>query len=344
MTTLRVGLIGAGGISQVHATGWAALGAPVTVYSHDGAEALAAEYGFSIAGDLQALLAASDIVDIVTSSGSHKELALAAIAAGKHVICEKPLAVSSADARELADAAEAAGVRLFPAHVVRFFPEYAEVKRQVDGGRVGEPAVLRFVRSGQAPRAGSWFFDEDAGGGIVLDQMIHDLDQARWLAGEVTQVYAVQSPPSVDGIVPGIVTAHVTLTHAGGAISHVQGTWGPNGAVFRTSADVAGTRGTLAIDSSTDAASVLDFPAGEAGAGYLPPETTAVSPYTRQLAAFHRAIAEGTDTVVAAEDGIRAVAIAEAAAESIRTGRAIEIDATTGLAALATTRTASVGA
>lgn len=332
MKTLRVGLIGAGGISQVHATGWAALDVPVTVYSHEGAEALAAEYGFAVAPDLDALLAASDIVDIVTSSSSHKELALAAIAAGKHVICEKPLSVTAAEARELADAAEAAGVRLFPAHVVRFFPEYAEVKRQVDGGRIGEPAVLRFVRGGQAPRAGSWFFDENAGGGIILDQMIHDLDQARWLAGEVTQVYAVQSPASVDGIVPGIVTAHVTLTHAGGAISHVQGTWGPEGTVFRTSADVAGTGGTLAIDSRTNTASTLDFPAGASGDGYLPPATTAVSPYTRQLAAFLRAIADDTDAVVSAEDGIRAVAIAEAAAESLRTGRAVDLDPATGLA------------
>ncbi|GAB3576554.1 Gfo/Idh/MocA family oxidoreductase [Leifsonia lichenia] len=343
MKTLRVGLIGAGGISQVHATGWAALGVPVTVYSHEGAEALAAEYGFAIATDLDGLLAASDIVDIVTSSSSHKELALAAIAAGRHVICEKPLSVTSAEARELADAADAAGVRLFPAHVVRFFPEYAEVKRQVDAGRIGDPAVLRFVRGGQAPRAGSWFFDENAGGGIVLDQMIHDLDQARWLAGDVTQVYAVQSPASVDGIVPGVVTAHVTLTHAGGAISHVQGTWGPEGTVFRTSADIAGTRGTLAIDSRTDAASVLDFPAGASGDGYLPPATHAVSPYTTQLAAFLRAIADGTDTVVTAEDGIRAVAIAEAAAESLRTGRAIEVDQETGLARIASQLENTVG-
>ncbi len=332
MNTLRVGLIGAGGISQVHASGWAALGVPVTVYSHEGAEALAAEYGFDIATDLDSLLAASDLVDIVTSSNSHKELALSAIAAGKHVICEKPLSVTAADARELADAAADAGVRLFPAHVVRFFPEYVAVKAQVDAGRIGDPAVLRFVRGGQAPRAGSWFFDENAGGGIILDQMIHDLDQARWLAGEVTQVYAVQSPESVDGIVPGIVTAHVTLTHASGAISHVQGTWGPDGTVFRTSADVAGSRGTLSIDSRKDTATVLDFPASVSGDGYLPPSTTAVSPYTRQLAAFLAAVAEGTDAVVTPEDGVRAVAIAEAAAASLRTGRAVDIDQGTGLA------------
>jgi predicted dehydrogenase len=326
VNTLRVGLIGAGGISHVHAAGWRELGADVSVYSHDGASALAERYGFSVAPDLDTLFAAADLVDIVTSSRSHRELALAAIARGKHVICEKPLAATSDDAREIAEAAEAAGVRVFPAHVVRFFPEYAAVKAAVDAGRIGEPAVLRFVRGGEAPRAGSWFFDENAGGGIVLDQMIHDLDQALWLAGEVTQVYAVQSPPSVDGIVPDVVTAHVVLTHRGGAISHVQGTWGARGTIFRTSADIAGTSGVLAIDSGIDTSVTMDVPSIGESTGYLPPPAHAESPYTTQLRELAAAAFGGAAPRVTAEDGIRAVALAEAAAESIRTGRAVDVE------------------
>jgi myo-inositol 2-dehydrogenase/D-chiro-inositol 1-dehydrogenase len=326
VNTLRVGLIGAGGISHVHAAGWRELGADVSVYSHDGASALAERYGFSVAPDLDSLFAAADLVDIVTSSRSHRELALAAIAAGKHVICEKPLAANSADAREIAEAAEAAGVRVFPAHVVRFFPEYAAVKASVDAGRIGEPAVLRFVRGGEAPRAGSWFFDENAGGGIVLDQMIHDLDQALWLAGDVTQVYAVQSPPSVDGIVPAVVTAHVVLTHRTGAISHVQGTWGARGTTFRTSADIAGTSGVLAIDSGIDTSVTMDVPSIGETDGYLPLPAHAESPYTTQLRELAAAAFGGPSPRVTAEDGIRAVALAEAAAESIRTGRAVEVN------------------
>jgi myo-inositol 2-dehydrogenase/D-chiro-inositol 1-dehydrogenase len=326
MNTLRVGLIGAGGISRVHAAGWRDLGAHVSVFSHDGAAALAEAYGFAVADDLDALLAAVDVVDIVTSSRSHRDLALAAIAAGKHVVCEKPLAATSEAAREIAEAAEAAGVQVFPAHVVRFFPEYARIKEQVDAGRIGAPAVLRFARGGEAPRPGSWFFDESAGGGIVLDQMIHDLDQALWLAGDVSQVYAVQSPPSVDGIVPAQVTAHVVLTHTSGALSHIQGTWGAKGMTFRTSADIAGTAGVLAIDSALDTAVTVELPASGETDGYLPPAAHAESPYTRQLREFARAFAGGPKPRVTAADGIRAVALAEAAAESIRSGRAIDVD------------------
>ncbi|MFF1572329.1 Gfo/Idh/MocA family protein [Leifsonia sp. NPDC058292] len=325
MNTLRVGLIGAGGISHVHAAGWRELGAEVTVYSHDGAKALAERYGFGVAPDLESLLARADIVDIVTSSRSHRDLALAAIAAGRPVICEKPLAATSAEAREIAAAAEAAGLRVFPAHVVRFFPEYAAIKAEVDAGRIGEPAVLRFVRGGEAPRAGSWFFDENAGGGIVLDQMIHDLDQALWLAGEVSQVYAVQSPPSVAGIVPEVVTAHVVLTHRSGAISHVQGTWGARGTTFRTSADIAGTKGVLAIDSGVDVPVTMDVPSAQETDGYLPPPAHAESPYTTQLRELAAAALGGPEPRVSAADGIRAVALAEAAARSIRTGLAVEV-------------------
>jgi predicted dehydrogenase len=326
VNNLRVGLIGAGGISHVHAAGWKQIGAQVTVFSHEGAAALAERYGFAVAGSVDELLAAVDVVDIVTPSSTHHGLALAAIAAGRDVICEKPLAISSEAARELAAAAEEAGVRLFPAHVVRFFPEYANIKRQVDAGRIGTPAVLRFVRGGEAPRPGTWFFDEAGGGGIVLDQMIHDLDQALWLAGDVQQVYAVQSPPTVDGVVPGIVTAHVVLTHASGAISHVQGTWGARGTIFRTKAHIAGTSGVLTIDSGIDLPTVSDIPGGSEAGGYLPPPVHAESPYATQLREFAEAIAGGREARVSAADGIRAVALAEAAAESIRTGLAVDVD------------------
>lgn len=325
VNTLRVGLIGAGGISRVHADGWRALGSTVTVHSREGASAFAAEHGFAVADDLDALLAACDMVDIVTPTSSHAPLALAAIAAGKHVVCEKPLAGTAADARAVVEAARTAGVWLFPAHVVRYFPEYAELHRLVSTGRIGEPAVQRFVRGGEAPRAGSWFHDEAAGGGIVLDQMIHDFDQALWLAGDVTRAYAARSAPSRDAAEPHAVTAHVVLTHASGTISHVQGTWGARGLAFRTSADVAGSAGTLAIDSLADAPSRVDIPSAGDKDGYLPPPAHAESPYTAQLRGYVSAILTGGDARVTPEDGVRAVAVAEAAAESLRTGRSVAV-------------------
>lgn len=325
VSTIRVGIVGAGGISRIHADGWRALGAAVTVYSQQGAETLAAEYGFAVAPDLDGLFAASEIVDIVTPTASHADFALAAIDAGKHVICEKPLAATVPAARAVVAAAQAAGVRLFPAHVVRYFPEYAELHRQVAAGRIGAPAVLRFERGGGTPRSGSWFHDEAAGGGIVRDQMIHDLDQALWLAGDVVRVYAAQSRSGRDANDPDAVVAHVVLSHAGGAISHVQGTWGARGLAFRTSAQVAGPTGTLAIDSA-DTPTTIDIPSMGGGDPYLPSSVHAESPYTAQLHDYIAAIAEKREARVMPEDGIRAVAVVEAALESLRSGGPVAVD------------------
>lgn len=328
MSALRVGLIGAGGISRVHVVGWQEVGADVTVYSTDGGRRLAAEFGLDVAPSLTDVLSRVDAVDIAVPSAAHADVALAAISADIPVVCEKPLAATHHDALEIARASRAAGVPVYPAHVVRYFPEYAAIKRAVDAGRIGTPAVLRFTRAGQAPPAGSWFFDMAAGGGIVLDQMIHDLDQARWMAGEVTQVYAVQNPPAHDGMVPPVVTAHVVLTHVTGAISHVQGVWGPPGLTFRTSVAVAGSEGMLEHASPEDGLIGVDIPAASGGAGdYLPAPNHTESPYTAEIREFAAAIAGGPAPRVTLEDGVVAVALAEAAVASIRTDLPVSFDA-----------------
>lgn len=328
----RVGLVGAGGISRMHVEGWQALGATIFVFSTDGAEELAVEYEITAVETLDELLLRVDVIDIVTPSKTHREIALAAISAGKNIVCEKPLAPSTAEAIDMVQAAREAGVQMYPAHVVRYFPEYIAVKSSVDSGHIGDTAVLRFTRAGEAPCAGSWFFDETVGGGVILDQMIHDLDQARWLAGEITQVYAVQNPPSVGGEVAPTVTAHVILTHANGTISHVQGFWGPPGLTFRTSIDVAGSKGVLGYESPDDGAIRMDMPSTVSTVDFVPSSAQMESPYTRELREFAAAFASGTEPRVGLSDGVLAVALAEAAATSIKTGQAVAFDAKTVLA------------
>ena len=319
MSTLKVGLIGAGGISRVHADAWRALGVEGYVTSIDGAEQIAADYGFTVLPDVDAVVEAVDIVDIVTPSSTHADFALRAIARGRHVICEKPLAPTAEQAAEVARAAASAGVRLFPAHVVRYMGEYRRIRESVAAGRIGTVAVLRFSRAGSAPGA-PWFFSESAGGGVVRDLMIHDIDQAIWLAGPVTSVYAVQNPPTVDDRVPAPVTAHVVLTHRDGAISHVHGSWVAAGMPFRTSIEVSGSQGRLRYDSAEDASLRTDAVAPPASADYLPPMSPAESPYFAEIADFIAAIDDDRDALVSPLDGVHAVAVAEAAYASIASG------------------------
>lgn len=324
MNGLRVGIIGAGGIAGVHIAGWQQLGAQVRIYSRSGAAGLGQRYGITEASSLAGLLDGADVISILTPTSTHHDYALAAIAAGKDVMCEKPLAENAARAAAMANAAAAANVLLFPAHVVRFFPEYLQAKETLQAPAAPAPGRLTLHRSSAAPAAGSWFFDESRGGGIIFDQMIHDLDQARWLAGEVVQLEATQTPPSVAGVVPRPVTARVRLTHANGAVSELRGEWGPPGLPFSTHLRVQDAEG----------AELFRWPRGrQAGAGrnaagdYLPAHTPATSPYTRQIADFAQSRVSGARPGVSPLDGVMAVALAEAATASLITGAAVGFSA-----------------
>jgi len=175
---LRVGVVGAGFMGGVHLAAWAAESNPTVVFSLDPTQAatLAARHGAALARSLDELLGWVDVVDVCTETDRHAEVAIAAARAGRHVICEKPLARTLADAEAIVDACAEARVRLFVAHVVRFFPEYALAREQVVAGEVGLPAVLRLRRASFRPThpPDHWFFDHARSGGMIVDLMIHD--------------------------------------------------------------------------------------------------------------------------------------------------------------------------
>ncbi len=323
---LRVGMIGAGGIAGAHMPAWLGLDAQVSIYSWEGAPELAARSGSTAVDSVQELLDRCDIVDICTPTPYHREYVETAAAAGKHVFSEKPLGRTSADARAAIEACRNAGVQLYPGHVVRFFSEFETMHREVSAGTIGEIAVQRFTRTGSRPDR-AWFHDEEQSGGIILDQMVHDLDFARWNAGEVQTVFA-RIRNSTDGL-DGVTSAQVVLTHTGGAISYVGGTWARPGTTFRTSFEIAGTGGILRHDSTEYKPVVIDHGTEEAedGAGTgLLPAMHGVSPFAVEIGEFARAFTGGPLPRVSAEDGLAAILIAEAAIESLSTGQPVAVE------------------
>jgi len=334
-TSPRIGLVGAGGIAYAHMPGLLRLGS-VVVYAQDGAPELAAAFApaasaagtsITVVDSLDDLLAAVDLVDVVTPTFTHAEVVRAALAAGKDVVSEKPLARTDADAADLVERAREAGRQLYPAHVVRFFPAYVRLKEAVTTGLLGDLAVLRFVRSGAFPTRTPWFADRALSGGIVMDQMIHDIDIARWVAGEVVRVSAVSVRGGTDA--EPVEAAHVLLTHASGAISHVAGIWGPQHLGFSTEYSVTGTLGSLSHSSRAEQDYVADLAAPEALDGFLPQVDPADDPYGTELAEFVAAFAGGTAPRVTAQDGVAAVRIANAALESLETGQPVDLAPTT---------------
>jgi predicted dehydrogenase len=324
MTSLRIGLIGSGFMGSAHAHAWMKTPAAVSaILSEDPASAarLADATGAQIADSLDALLAACDAVDICTPTDLHHAHALAAARAGRHVVCEKPLARTAHHAAEIVALCALAGVRLCVGHVVRFFPEYAAARALVAQGAIGHVGVMRLSRCSFRPAADrpeSWFHDEARSGGMILDLMIHDFDYARWVAGDVERVFA----RAHFGAAP---YALVTLRHTGGAISHIEGGWALPKPHFRTSLEIAGSTGLIEhpAESSTPLEYLLHQ--RETGAPDIATPTSPLlqDPYEAEIAHFHDVLTGAAELRVTGEDGLMAVRIALAAVESARTGRPV---------------------
>jgi len=326
---MRVGLVGAGVISHNHLPHLLRLGAQVRVYSEAGAAELVAAHGdtvpaSTVAASLDELLDWAEVVDLASPTHTHYALARQALAAGRDVICEKPLARTDEQAAELVELARQTGRHLYPCHVVRYFPAYVRLRNAARDGLLGDLAVLRFYRSGAFPARSAWFADLDQSGGVVLDMMIHDLDIARWMAGEVTQVRAAWTRH--DGDQPA-EAAHVLLTHASGAITQVSGLWGASHLRFTTGYFAAGTGGTLEYDRAADRGFVAELARGPARGEAVPETDPAEDPYYLELADFVGAIRHGTPTRVTAADGAVAVRIANAAMRSAQSGQPVTLGA-----------------
>ena len=191
--TLRVGIIGLG-IGRSHIEGYQTHPAArvVAVADLDAArvEEQADKYG--IAGrytDALAMLKAEklDIVSVCTPNKFHRQYTIAGLEAGAHVLCEKPMAMSSAEAEEMLAAAKKAGKRIMINFSYRFTPQSQALRAQVDSGILGEVYSGRTVwhRRRGMPGFGGWFGDKAlAGGGPLIDLGVHRLDLALWLMGQ----------------------------------------------------------------------------------------------------------------------------------------------------------------
>ncbi len=292
------------------------------------ASPLADQYHIPVYATLGELLQHVDVVDICAPTHLHYEMVMAAAAAGKAIICEKPLARTVEQGREMIAACKKAGVPLLVAHVVRFFPEYALAQSQVAAGNIGKPARLRLFRGSYRPKkpVGNWFLDFEKSGGMMLDLMVHDYDYARWIAGDVESVFA----RSIGSRHPGapVDYAMAILRHTSGALSHITGAWAYPPPAFRTGFDIAGDAGLIEWESSaTEPIEMLLSKGSDPNASDvpLPGSPVSESPYTTEIKEFYAALKEGKPTRVTADDGLAAVQIALAAIESARTGQPVHL-------------------
>ena len=323
---LTVGLLGAGHIASVHAHAFQ--GSPgvrllgVTDPVPGKADRLARQYGARVVPDLDALLGLGvDVVDVCTPPAQHAEPTLLALAAGRHVICEKPLTRTLEEAHRVVAAAQQARGLLMVGHVARFEPDHRVARERVVAGEIGEIRQITHSTASAMPgwSEGGWLADPAMSGGPLVDQAVHSFDYARWVIGSpAVRVHCM----AADGPAgPGTYTL-ATVRYANGAIAHVECSWAhPPARGFKLTAELAGTQGRLSWSNDHQMGGIL-YPLEGATEWWDVLGDRGVS---AELCAFLDAVRAGGPSPVPAGAAMESLRTALAALESARTGDTVDL-------------------
>ncbi len=326
---LRVGIVGAGNIARIHGQCWSQLPVELTGWFDvvpDAAIGSARKWGGTAFSSLPELIDRVDIVDVCTNVTAHTQPVMAAARARKAIVCEKPLARTVAECEAILQVCRDMEVRLFVAHVVRFFPEFAAAHQAVATGAIGTPGMIRTVRAGDFPRRGSTaaaqrYADFAQSGGVVMDVGIHDIDFHRWCLGEIERVYA---RGLLTANVPACDHALISLRFASGAIGHIEASWAHSPGRTRTHLEIAGTGGLIEWDSR-DPGSLAWMTTADDMPQNRTPTTDQDHPYRAELAHFLRCLERDEPFRVSPEDALMAVKVSQATLHSIRTGLPVTV-------------------
>jgi len=204
---LKVGILGAGFMGQTHAQAYKNIDGVELVAVADTNKEKAAEFGKKynarVYDDVEKIIERSDIniVDICLPTLLHEDCTVKAAKAGKHVFCEKPIALTLEQADNMIEAIDKAGVKFMVAHVVRFWPGYLEAKQIIDANEVGSPLHISAHRMCEAPTwsENGWLVDSKRSGGVPIDMQIHDIDYINWIFGKPSEVFAQAVEARKDG-------------------------------------------------------------------------------------------------------------------------------------------------
>jgi len=263
-----------------------------------------------------------DAVDICLPTFLHAPTAVKALKAGKHVICEKPMARTFREARKMVAAAEKAGRLLCIAHVLRFWPEYLAIKEMMDSGRYGRVRSAYFGRFSATPMWSweNWLQDPARSGSAVLDLHVHDTDMVQWFFGRPVRVTSSGTFDSSGG------ASHIlsTFQYDKGPVVAAEGGWDfPPSFPFRMSARVVFD--TAAVEFNTLRAPTLAVHDGKTGKVEYP-AMPAVNGYTEELRYFVGCIAAGQPPArVPPADAAASVAIVEAEMKAALKGKSVKV-------------------
>ena len=332
--TLSVGLIGCGTMGGSHATQLVTLPEVRLAVACDlditRAEAVATQaatkgQAVRVTTDVATVLADPSIdgVIVATPNFTHKDVVLAALGAGKDVFCEKPMALTLADCDVMIARAHELGRKLMVGQVLRLITVFATVRRLVSEGTVGKPFAVRILRCARrgadGPWAATWRSKRANTGGLLHEVNVHEFDFMRSIFGEVAEVTAMAANftrPEYD------YEDHVvvTLRFRNGGLGVLESSVAT--VIGATEGLVTGDRGSIFYDWARNHVSYRLVDGTEVE---VPVERDAGRSVQSELSSFAKWVLHDEAPVVTSEDGRRAVQLAEAAYESIATGRTVHL-------------------
>ncbi|MFX0098066.1 MAG: Gfo/Idh/MocA family protein [Candidatus Hodarchaeota archaeon] len=330
--TVRFGVAGFGFIGKIHAMNIkkhpdAKLSA---VFSLEEDKAEVESLGAKFFDDWKAMLDEDlDAVVVGTPTYTHADLSLAVIEKGMHLFLEKPMERVLEKCEKINEAAKNKGIKLGMAHVLRFDPEYIELRNKLHAGTVGTAKMIRCTRRGPPPGWGSWFFEEAKSGTVILDLSIHDIDYICWTAGKVPRsVCAMASKIGLAGQeMFGISNVVLEFERSGNSnvdieLGFAEASWGArNSYPFSTSVEVSSIGGFASCK----------IPGKHPIEEYTNDERVASNLYTtdgyyNEIDDFVMSIINDRPPKVSGDEGMMAVKICLAALQSARESKVVTME------------------
>ena len=316
---MRLAIVGVGAIAQAHAAAIAAAPGVELVFAVDprpeAAAAMAEAHDATALASCEELVARAAQVDgaiVCTPPSTHEEVSGALLRAGLHVLCEKPLAITSDAAARMVAGAHAAGRSLVMASKFRYVDDLLKAKAMIASGAIGAPISFENAFTSRVSMAGRWNADPGvSGGGVVIDNGTHSVDIARFLFGPVVEVLAVEARRlqaiSVED------SATMLVRTAAGVTGSIDLSW----SIDKRQQDwirIHGAEGTIAIGWAVSAVRRSSAPDWEPmGHGY-----DKVAAFAAVLADFVGAATEGRPARIGVADALASVYVIEAAHRSLR--------------------------
>ncbi len=338
---VRIALIGAGRIGAVHAEAFGKVkGSKIVIVvdqDEKRARLLQEQHGnMEYASDYKSVLSRNDIdaVDVCAPTYLHEEIVITAALAGKHILCEKPLALTVDAVEHMTNAATQAGVILMVAFCRRYDNHWLRVKELVSSGLIGHPVIWRYVQAicgGTGVK--SWFAQKEQGGGLIIDTAIHNFDFARLMFGESTKIMANTLRFRTDAT--AVDTGNALVSFASGSSLLLSISWGlPEGAEGVYINDIIGPQGIIYFDGAGPSRlqrSVSNVPFNQGSivadlgtrGGICRYTYDKNNMYSGEIQAFTDSIRAGTPSPIDGRECAYSLAIAHAALESGEKGYAV---------------------